>query len=196
MVSHLLSSVILDLPARHPIDPCSPSPCGPYSICRVLDGHPVCSCQISCSGVPPNCRPECLINAECPRDRTCINQRCIDPCPGTCGMNARCRVVNHNPICSCNAGFIGDPFVQCSPEPSKILPMTTTQATCLALNPVAFRLVQLLLSSLVECDFLIVQHCFPVFFNSNSSPLCLWSIQHNRYWRKSTGIRVNRHRVE
>uniref|UniRef100_A0A182XBR0 EGF-like domain-containing protein n=1 Tax=Anopheles quadriannulatus TaxID=34691 RepID=A0A182XBR0_ANOQN len=111
--------VVENLPARHPIDPCSPSPCGPYSICRVLDGHPVCSCQISCSGVPPNCRPECLINAECPRDRTCINQRCIDPCPGTCGMNARCRVVNHNPICSCNAGFIGDPFVQCSPEPTQ-----------------------------------------------------------------------------
>lgn len=42
--------------------------------------------------------------------------KCKDPCPGTCGLNARCRVVNHNAICSCNPGFVGDPFVRCLKE--------------------------------------------------------------------------------
>lgn len=60
-----------------------------------------------------------MISSECSRDKTCVNQRCVDPCPGTCGVNARCRVVNHNPICSCNSGYFGDPFSQCRPEESK-----------------------------------------------------------------------------
>lgn len=42
--------------------------------------------------------------------------KCKDPCPGTCGLHARCRVVNHNAICSCNPGFVGDPFVRCLKE--------------------------------------------------------------------------------
>lgn len=112
------TSYVLE-PKDEPIDPCLPSPCGPYSICRVVNNHAVCSCQDTCIGAPPHCRPECMINSECSRDKSCINQRCVDPCPGTCGNNARCRTVNHNPICSCNPGFNGDPFVRCSPEPRK-----------------------------------------------------------------------------
>lgn len=46
-------------------------------------------------------------------DKTCINQRCSDPCPGTCGIEARCHVVNHSPICSCKSGYTGDPFIRC-----------------------------------------------------------------------------------
>lgn len=99
--------------------PCRPSPCGQYSTCREINNRAVCSCITNYYGAPPNCRPECMISSECSRDKTCINQRCVDPCPGTCGINARCRVVNHNPICSCNSGYFGDPFSQCRPEESK-----------------------------------------------------------------------------
>lgn len=101
------------------VDPCRPSPCGPYSTCRVADGRPVCSCQANYFGAPPYCRPECTINSECARDKACQNQRCVDPCPGTCGYNAICRVVNHNPICTCHPGYIGDPFTHCRLEDSK-----------------------------------------------------------------------------
>lgn len=66
------------------------------------------------------CRPECMTSSECALDKACINTKCQDPCPGTCGINARCQVVNHNPICSCSVGFTGDPFVRCLPEESKI----------------------------------------------------------------------------
>lgn len=45
--------------------------------------------------------------------QACINQKCRDPCPGTCGLNAKCQVVNHNPICSCPTFYTGDPFTRC-----------------------------------------------------------------------------------
>lgn len=101
-------------PIQDPIDPCVPSPCGPYSNCRVIDTRPVCSCQANYYGAPPYCRPECTINSECAMDRACINQKCVDPCPGSCGYNARCRVINHSPICTCNPGYTGNPFEHCS----------------------------------------------------------------------------------
>lgn len=98
-------------------NPCVPSPCGLNSDCRVIDEHPVCSCIPGFLGIPPNCRAECTINAECSFDRTCINHRCLDPCPGVCGLRAMCRAVNHNAICSCMDGFNGDPFTSCLPNP-------------------------------------------------------------------------------
>ena len=94
-------------------DPCVPSPCGPNSICRVKGGSAICSCQTNYIGSPPSCRPECVTSSECPQNQACINQRCTDPCPGTCGLQARCNVINHNPICSCPPGFTGDPFTRC-----------------------------------------------------------------------------------
>lgn len=116
----LLPALQLSVAPEAPKNPCQPSPCGPFSECRVVNGHPVCSCQANYIGTPPACRPECVVSADCAQDRACINQKCADPCPGTCGLNARCQVVNHNPICSCSVGFTGDPFVRCVKEESKI----------------------------------------------------------------------------
>ena len=62
------------------------------------------------------CRPECLLSYDCPADKACVNSRCADPCPGTCGVNAECRVSNHNAVCECHKGYYGDPFVQCALE--------------------------------------------------------------------------------
>lgn len=100
-----------------PREPCSPSPCGPNSICRVVNSVAVCSCQPGQIGSPPACRPECIVSAECALTEACLNNKCVDPCPGTCGQNARCQVVNHNPICSCAQGNTGDPFSRCYPIP-------------------------------------------------------------------------------
>lgn len=103
-----------------PKNPCQPSPCGPNSQCRELNGQAVCSCLPEYSGSPPNCRPECTTSSECPLNRACINQKCADPCPGSCGLNAVCEVVNHSPICSCQTGHTGDPFSRCYPLPRKL----------------------------------------------------------------------------
>lgn len=94
-------------------NPCRPSPCGPNSQCRETNNHAICSCSVGYIGVPPMCRPECVVSSECPQNKACINEKCVDPCPGTCGHNTRCNVVNHNPICSCSSGYTGDPFIGC-----------------------------------------------------------------------------------
>lgn len=94
--------------------PCSPTPCGPNSNCRDNAGQAVCSCQPNFIGTPPDCRPECRVSSECPSDRACINNRCADPCPNTCGIDSICHTSNHNPICACPSGYTGDPFQQCT----------------------------------------------------------------------------------
>lgn len=98
-------------------DPCVPSPCGPYSQCREIGGQPSCSCLPAYTGVPPNCRPECVISSECPSNKACIKEKCRDPCPGSCGAGAQCSVINHTPTCSCPAGYTGDPFTNCYQTP-------------------------------------------------------------------------------
>jgi hypothetical protein len=101
------------------INPCIPSPCGPNSQCREVNKHSVCSCKVGFIGAPPDCRPECYTSSECSQDKACISQKCLDPCPGVCGQNANCRVINHNTICTCPPDFTGDPFIKCSKEISK-----------------------------------------------------------------------------
>ncbi|XP_065203537.1 neurogenic locus notch homolog protein 1-like [Planococcus citri] len=108
-------------PPYHLTDPCMPSPCGPNSVCRQIDSHAVCACQKNYIGSPPNCRPECTVHSECSQNKACIEQKCKDPCPGPCGQNARCQVINHSPICSCPTGYTGDPFERC------IVEYTTTE---------------------------------------------------------------------
>lgn len=98
-----------------------PSPCGPNSQCRVIGETPVCSCLPNYIGKSPNCRPECTMNIECNGNLACINQKCSDPCPGSCGFNAYCNAHNHLPNCFCNDGYTGDPFSGCSPIKSKII---------------------------------------------------------------------------
>lgn len=65
------------------------------------------------------CKPECLVSSDClPMQACSSSKRCIDPCPGTCGINAFCTVINHNPICSCPSDYIGDPFTSCQQRPA------------------------------------------------------------------------------
>lgn len=132
------------------MNPCQPSPCGPNSVCQVRGESPACSCLENFVGVPPNCRPECIINPECSSNRACINQKCRDPCPGSCGSNAICNVINHNPVCSCIPGFTGDPFRGCVPVPGRIL-FVSSETKCNSL---------MLFSLFVQ----VVLHSVPVHF--------------------------------
>lgn len=101
------------------VDPCQQSPCGPYSQCKSNNGQAVCSCLSNYIGAPPGCKPECTISTECATNRACENNKCIDPCPNSCGQGTTCRVVNHSPICMCKSGFSGDPFTRCTFVPRK-----------------------------------------------------------------------------
>lgn len=101
-------------------NPCIPSPCGPNAICTSVNNAPNCLCQPEFSGAPPNCRPECRINSECPNHLACMNKKCTDPCPGSCGINAMCQVAQHRPSCTCLEEYTGDPFTLCTMTSSKM----------------------------------------------------------------------------
>lgn len=94
------------------IDKCNPSPCGTNAICR--DGQ--CSCVVEHQGDPyVGCRPECVLSTDCPRDKACLRNKCVNPCQGTCSSNAICEVINHVPMCSCPQGMTGNAFYNCEP---------------------------------------------------------------------------------
>jgi hypothetical protein len=99
--------------------PCAPPPCDPGAQCSVYGGQ-VAMCD-PCSG-PGSiynllCRPECLAHSDCQFNLACLGRKCLDPCPGSCGVNANCVVINHNPVCSCPTGLVGNPFEHCSTLP-------------------------------------------------------------------------------
>lgn len=95
-----------------PEDPCNPSPCGPNTQCN----NGACTCLAEYQGDPyVGCRPECVLNTDCPLNRACLRNKCVDPCVGTCGQSAICNVYNHVPMCSCPVGMTGNAFLSCSP---------------------------------------------------------------------------------
>ena len=101
------------------IDPCNPSPCGSNAVCSRQRNAAACQCIPEYFGDPHvACRPECVVHSDCPSNRACLRTKCIDPCPGTCGTNAECRVNNHIPTCTCRENYIGDPFTACRLKPS------------------------------------------------------------------------------
>lgn len=103
------------------INPCNPSPCGANAICKEQNGAGSCSCVAEYFGDPYiGCRPECVQNSECDRSRACVNNKCKDPCPGVCGINAECYVQNHSPTCNCIPGYTGNANAVCNLlEPGK-----------------------------------------------------------------------------
>lgn len=114
-----MQCVVHEIPVPRPadqIDPCIPSPCGANAICKVQNNAGACMCLPEYIGNPyEGCRPECSLNSDCPSNRACINNKCRDPCPGTCGQNADCQVINHLPSCMCIPRYTGDPFRYCIP---------------------------------------------------------------------------------
>lgn len=121
--------VILDLPPEvepegvvpEKARPCAASACGPSALCSPLeDGQETCTCPVGYIGNPYfECRPECTVHSDCIPNLACINRRCVDPCPGTCGINAACNVLSHQPNCFCPPGYSGNPYSRCFPETRK-----------------------------------------------------------------------------
>lgn len=95
-------------------NPCQPSPCGINAVCKERNGAGSCVCLPDYTGNPYEaCRPECIVNSDCPANKACIRSKCQDPCPGTCGQFANCQVISHLPTCTCIDGYTGDPFNYC-----------------------------------------------------------------------------------
>ncbi len=57
---------------------------------------------------------ECAASGDCADDEACIQNKCTNPCShDICGENTKCTIKKHNPRCSCQSGYEGDPFVTC-----------------------------------------------------------------------------------
>lgn len=61
------------------------------TICRRSQNRAVCECIPGYYGNPSGsgCHAECTISADCSRDKACVNNKCVDPCPGVCGQNGK-----------------------------------------------------------------------------------------------------------
>lgn len=96
--------------------PCVPNPCGHHAICTITSqGNPMCLCPDGMGGDPTTgCSgPQCTTDDDCQLNQACIGYKCRDPCPGACGFGASCRVEKHHPVCTCEAGLIGNPLIRC-----------------------------------------------------------------------------------
>jgi hypothetical protein len=73
--------------------------------------------------VPLLTPPECYVDTDCAKDRSCVNQICLNPCltGNPCASGAFCHVQDHTPICSCPAGYEGNPRVECRPRTLQLL---------------------------------------------------------------------------
>ena len=60
----------------------------------------------------------CLQNEDCPLYTACQNTKCINPCAedNPCAPTAICKVLNHEPKCTCPDGYIGSPLTDCRPR--------------------------------------------------------------------------------
>lgn len=115
-------------------------------------------------GAPPNCRPECLIHQDCPTHLACLSSKCRDPCQGSCGLNSRCTAHNHQPICSCNPGFEGDPFSGCSPSTGRIVLQSHMHVLLFSTYRYYFNIS---MCSKCECHICINIHCINIVLLTN-----------------------------
>lgn len=98
-----------------PRELCEPSPCGRNTNCRVENERAVCSCIENYIGDPlTGCSAECVQDRDCPGERTCRDNRCVNPCAyGACGENAYCDVRNNRVDCTCPQFYQGDAHSRC-----------------------------------------------------------------------------------
>ena len=77
------------------------------------DPYSICSTEVS---PPPDVIVGCKSNRDCPDYTACENRKCINPCAerDPCASNAYCKVIGHQPVCTCPDGFIGDPRTSCT----------------------------------------------------------------------------------
>lgn len=100
-------------------NPCAErNPCAQNAECRVSQHRPLCYCPIGWGGDPQvQCyKPECKTDHDCPYDKTCHNENCLNPCTlgaVQCGRGAECLAQNHRANCMCPAGTQGNPLVSC-----------------------------------------------------------------------------------
>lgn len=106
-------------------------PCGINAECHASGNRAQCRCLPGFRGNPyERCSIiGCRTNSDCPSEKACENQQCVDPClySNPCSPRAECRAQNHLAICRCPVGYMGNPYIDCRPE---IVPECTFDTDC------------------------------------------------------------------
>lgn len=97
---------------------CKPNACGKNALCKAVDHRKVCLCPDGYKGDPNrSCKPfECSKDNDCESNKKCGEDgACRNPCleQNACGLNAQCRVVDRQPLCTCPPGYLGNALVEC-----------------------------------------------------------------------------------
>lgn len=106
------------------INPCIlGNPCPRNAECYGHNHRSTCRCLTGFEGnALSRCeRVECHVDNDCPNNRACLQQRCVDPCSSIanppCAQNAVCYVQNHVAGCLCPPHLPdGNPLSYCSPR--------------------------------------------------------------------------------
>lgn len=104
------------------VNPCIiHDPCGLNAECYPVSNKAQCRCLSGYRGNPwERCNVVgCRSNSDCPSDKGCENAQCVNPCvyDNQCSPRAECSPQNHMAVCKCPPGYIGNPYVDCKPEP-------------------------------------------------------------------------------
>lgn len=99
------------------------SSCGTQALCYGTNHRTICECPPGLMGNPKTACVllGCRSSNDCPTNRACINNKCENPCTTTdpCEHNAECKVFNHQPVCACPSGYIGDTGTGCRKQEDK-----------------------------------------------------------------------------
>lgn len=104
------------------VNPCIlGDPCARNAECYGSNHRPACKCPPGYEGNAfDRCqRVECHTDTDCPNNRACIGQRCVDPCSSVadppCAQNAICYAQNHAAGCVCPSHLPeGNPLSYCT----------------------------------------------------------------------------------
>lgn len=104
------------------LDPCSSVRCGNNTKCVKQNGVGFCHClpnhvgnpYVACTISATKTVQKCFRHTDCSPKQTCIQNKCINPCPQFCPENADCNMNDHILECSCKAGYTGDNYHHCT----------------------------------------------------------------------------------
>ena len=111
-------------------------PCAPNAECFGENHRANCRCPAGYRGNPlDRCtRAECRVDDDCPSNRACVSEHCVNPCAASpCAANAVCYVTNHIAGCRCPEHLpVGNPMAHCerAPPPTPAAPECRVDPDC------------------------------------------------------------------